>query len=551
MSLLDMRPRGAGGGSGAPADATFITQIPNATLTNEQALSLLATGLLKNTTGTGVLSIGAAGTDYLAPAAIGVTVQAWDADLDTLAGLAKTDGNFIVGDGVAWVVESGATARTSLGLGTIATQNANNVTISGGSVTGITDLAIADGGTGQSTAQAAIDALTNVVAATNEHVLTKDTATGNAIFKASAGGSTLPVADTQTIIKGSGDPTKLLRFEIDGFTAGATRVLTPPNADATIAGLEVANVFTAIQKINVNNALALLVEQDGVKDNVLIVDTANGRVGVNTVPSVAFHVAETMHVTSAAGNPSIELRATGATAIPFIDFAHNASSISSPDYDGRIGFFNDNTFRIIQNQNNELQFYTSNSVRMKIGGGGHVAINNSVNTSYYLDVGGNVRVTGQMEATSSIKINDGVVTKVASNYFSWDTGIRLDGVGGRQLILGNTTVNTGNDYSLVSADKLSLYVSGYTVEAIRVLTDGKVGINDTTPDAKLDIVQSSATGAIPVLKLEQADLSEEFIRFETTVGAGNAIDTAALGAYYGKVRVYVEGVGAKWLALYD
>lgn len=43
------------------------------------------------------------------------------------------------------------TARTNLGLGTLATQNANSVTISGGTVTGITDLAVADGGTGAST----------------------------------------------------------------------------------------------------------------------------------------------------------------------------------------------------------------------------------------------------------------------------------------------------------------------------------------------------------------------------------------------------------------
>jgi hypothetical protein len=41
------------------------------------------------------------------------------------------------------------------GLGTIATQAANNVTITGGSVTGITDLAVADGGTGASTASGA------------------------------------------------------------------------------------------------------------------------------------------------------------------------------------------------------------------------------------------------------------------------------------------------------------------------------------------------------------------------------------------------------------
>ena len=49
-----------------------------------------------------------------------------------------------------------------------------------------------------------------------------------------ASGSTLPVADTQTIIKGSADATKLIRFEADGLTTGTTRVLTPQDADYTI-----------------------------------------------------------------------------------------------------------------------------------------------------------------------------------------------------------------------------------------------------------------------------------------------------------------------------
>lgn len=48
-----------------------------------------------------------------------------------------------------------AAQRTTLGLGTIATQAANSVSISGGSITGITDLGVADGGTGASTAAAA------------------------------------------------------------------------------------------------------------------------------------------------------------------------------------------------------------------------------------------------------------------------------------------------------------------------------------------------------------------------------------------------------------
>ena len=52
----------------------------------------------------------------LVDADIGVNVQAYDAGLGAIAGLASTDGNIIVGSATGWVAESGATARTSLGL---------------------------------------------------------------------------------------------------------------------------------------------------------------------------------------------------------------------------------------------------------------------------------------------------------------------------------------------------------------------------------------------------------------------------------------------------
>lgn len=50
-------------------------------------------------------------------------------------------------------VVSGSTlsvARAAMGLGTMSTQNGNNVSITGGTIAGITDLAVADGGTGRS-----------------------------------------------------------------------------------------------------------------------------------------------------------------------------------------------------------------------------------------------------------------------------------------------------------------------------------------------------------------------------------------------------------------
>lgn len=97
----------------------------------------------------------------------------------------------------------------------------------------------------------------------------------------------------------------------------------------------------------------------------------------------------------------------------------------------------------------------------------------------------------------------------------------------------------------------NLIIGTNNVERVRVETTGNVGIGTASPSAQLHVGQSSASGAKPTLRLRQADLSEEFIRFDTTVGAGNPINTTALGAYYGRVRVWVEGVGAKWLALYD
>lgn len=58
----------------APSNATYITQTANGTLSAEQALGSLATGILKNTTTTGVLSI-ATGADLPAHTSTGVPIS--------------------------------------------------------------------------------------------------------------------------------------------------------------------------------------------------------------------------------------------------------------------------------------------------------------------------------------------------------------------------------------------------------------------------------------------------------------------------------------------
>jgi len=64
--------------------------------------------------GTNVVEI----SNQLAGLVVGTDVQAYDAQLADVAGLAVTNGGFIVGDGANFVLETGATARTSIGLGT-------------------------------------------------------------------------------------------------------------------------------------------------------------------------------------------------------------------------------------------------------------------------------------------------------------------------------------------------------------------------------------------------------------------------------------------------
>lgn len=79
----------------------------------------------------------------------------------------------------------------------------------------------------------------------------------------SATGTGNPFDDGTAIIKGSADATKLLRFEVDGFTTATTRVLTPQNSDYIVAGTNIAQTFIAQQIINTSNAAAFSVGPNG------------------------------------------------------------------------------------------------------------------------------------------------------------------------------------------------------------------------------------------------------------------------------------------------
>ena len=96
---------------------------------------------------TGVLPIANGGTGGATAAAartalglaIGSDVQAFDAQLADVAGLTPTDSGVIVGNGSNFVVETGGTLRTSLGLGTGDTPTFNGAAMGSAAITGVAD----------------------------------------------------------------------------------------------------------------------------------------------------------------------------------------------------------------------------------------------------------------------------------------------------------------------------------------------------------------------------------------------------------------------------
>lgn len=187
--------------------------------------------------GAGVISAASAGTDYqaplvadtdyLTPGTAASTYQPLDADLTAIAGLSSADSNFIVGSATGWVAESGATVRTSLGLGTTNSPQFTAVNI--GNATDTTLARVSAG-------VASIEGQT-IATASNTLTLTNKTLTSPVISSISNTGTiTLPTATTTLVGRDTTDTltNKTLTAPVIS-TISNTGTLTLPTSTGTVA----------------------------------------------------------------------------------------------------------------------------------------------------------------------------------------------------------------------------------------------------------------------------------------------------------------------------
>lgn len=124
-----------------------------------------------------------------------------------------------------------AGARTNLGLGSMAVQNATSISVSGGTITGITDITVADGGTGASNAA---DARANLSAA--------KTGSNNDITELT--GLTVPLSVAQG---GTGINTST-------GTGSVVRATTPTIASATLTDPTLSGTATAPTQLSTDDS---------------------------------------------------------------------------------------------------------------------------------------------------------------------------------------------------------------------------------------------------------------------------------------------------------
>ncbi len=184
--------------------------------------------------------------------------------------------------------------------------------------------------------------------------------------------------------------------------------------------------------------------------------------------------------TAATGrNSYIEIRNSDTSQIPYIDLTKGWTGGNTPDFSGRIAYWSDNDFQIIQANNNPLSFWTNNTKRMTIAGNGFVGIG--------------------IDPTSMFQINGAAGT-------GWNSGLKItraDQIGADFRI----NVTTGDTlFRNFSAGTGYAFRNSADASLLNILSDGKVGIGYNPPTSKLTVGPTNNVEGVRIISSNYSPL---------------------------------------------
>nr|HPM70122.1 hypothetical protein [Smithellaceae bacterium] len=377
-----------------------------------------------------------------------------------------------------------------------------------GSAWGPTDLGITEipvpvtqGGTGAATAQAAINTLTAVASATNEHVLTKDTATGNAIFKAAAGGDMLlGTAQTVTASKTFGDDLLILAGSTSGTIklnaadeAGTTTVTFP----ATTGTVQLAgeNVTVGAGKTLDVSAGTLTLADNQISGDKVEGGTVNA-ITINTLTSTTVNSTtfDTNVVAAGVTLSGTTLSADGTDAAINIAITPKGTGevdITKVDIDG--GAIDGTVIGANSASTGKFTSVTTDTINESTGGAGVTIDGVTLKDGGALDITGGTNTFNLTNGTASLDVAAGKAVDINDN-FTVTAGQSVtiaaeDNAG--TITLDNTTLEIENTNATQRAVKIAVG----TDAAATLTVEGTAGVvnQDLTTDASPTFTAVNAT----------------------------------------------------------
>jgi hypothetical protein len=313
-----------------------------------------------------------------------------------------------------------------------------------------------------------------------------------------------------------------------------------------------------VDEVRARDSGGLLLRDDSGTLGVFVED--GGQVGVGTAtPAAPLHVGgatgELLRLddSDASGSPSLTFWQSGTrrSYIVHSDTIDDLAIVS--EYNG-IAFWTGSAgteaFRARFGNTGNLEFEDGlriqvDQVRARDSGG--LALYDDGGTGIFVEDGGFVGINGITNPNNALEVQGAwpgaygqIVVRATTGEWSGFTFYRDTKYGA---------------YFIFRSDDIAIFQNhndgAFGVTALNP-SGGTVAVGATTADGRLDVSQTSTTAAIPTLELQQADLSEEFINFVGTIGAGNSIeaDTTPPAAPSHKIRVATNGT-FRYIYVYD